>query len=73
MKPQPSRGTSMQPLNAVLPDTDPAPLILPRPALNLALRVLQLMAGAQHLAFQVVTVDNVWYLVIPGGGMERLG
>ena len=51
----------------------PRPLELPRPALNLALRVLQLMAGMQHVAFQVVRIDNVWYLIVPGGGMEKLG
>ena len=65
----------MQPSDACLIDDElpPRPLELPRPALNLALRVLQLMAGMQHAAFQIVKVENVWYLIVPGGGMEKLG
>ena len=65
----------MQPSDACLIEDElpPRPLELPRPALNLALRVLQLMAGMQHVTLQIVRIDNTWYLIAPGGSMERLG
>ena len=54
-------------------DDNPATVVLPRPAINLALRVLQLMAGAQYLDVRVIRVDNTLYLLAPGGKLERLG
>ena len=55
-------------------DNDPAAVVtLPRPAINLALRVLQLLSGAQYVVtLQVIRVDGVLYL-INGDALERLG
>ena len=49
------------------------PVILPRNVINLALRVLQLLTGVDSLTLQVIRLDGVWYLVEPGGKLERLG
>lgn len=50
------------------------PLVLPRPAVNLALRVLQLLAASQHVAISIVVIDGVWYLAVgQSGALERLG
>lgn len=64
----------MQPLNVSSPSDDPAAVVtLPRPAINLALRVLQLLSGAQYVVtLQVIRVDGVLYL-INGDALERLG
>ena len=59
------------------PLTDPPPdtttMVLPRPAINLALRALQLMAGVQYLELRVINIGGVWHLLGPGGKLERLG
>lgn len=52
---------------------DPAPMVLPRPAINLALRALQLMSGVQYLELRVVSINGVWHLLGPGGKLEKLG
>ncbi len=54
-------------------DIEAPTVVLPRPAINLALRVLQLMAGAQYLELRVVRIDGTMYLLAPGGKLERLG
>lgn len=59
--------------SAPLTDNDPAPMVLPRPAINLALRVLQLMSGVQYVELRLVKVDGVLYLLGAGGKLERLG
>lgn len=59
--------------SAPLTDNDPAPMVLPRPAINLALRVLQLMSGVQYLELRVININGVWHLLGPGGKLERLG
>ena len=59
--------------SAPLTDNEPAQIVLPRPAINLALRVLQLMSGAQYVELRLVKVDDVLYLLGAGGKLERLG
>lgn len=49
------------------------PVVLPRNVINLALRVLQLLAGVDSLTLQVIRCEGVWYLVEPSGKLERLG
>ena len=46
---------------------------LPRPAINLALRVLQLMSAAQYVELRVIKINGAWHLLSPGGVWERLG
>ncbi len=48
-------------------------MVLPRPAINLALRVLQLMSGVQYLELRVINIGGVWHLLGPGGKLEKLG
>ena len=59
--------------SAPLTDNDPAPMVLPRPAINLALRVLQLMAGVQYVELRVINIAGAWHLLGPDGKLERLG
>lgn len=58
-------------------DNDLAPVVtLPRYAVNLAQRILQLLSdggGATFLAVQVIRIDGVLYLIAPGGKLEKLG
>lgn len=52
------------------------PVILPRYAINLALRMIQLLSsaeGAALLSLKLVRLDGVLYLVGAGGKLERLG
>lgn len=53
--------------------SEPPTVILPRPVINLALRVVQLMTGVDSLALQVIRLDGAWYLITQGGKLERLG
>lgn len=56
---------------------DPSAVVnLPRYAVNLAQRILQLLSeggGASFLSVQVIRIDGVLYLIAPGGKLEKLG
>jgi hypothetical protein len=62
----------MQPLDESSP-SDAGAVVLPRHAINLALRVLQLLSGADSLTLQVVKLGGTWYIVKPDGKVEKLG
>lgn len=49
------------------------PIVLPRHAINLALRVLQLLSGVESLTLHVIRIDGAWYLIGPGDKVEKLG
>lgn len=52
------------------------PVVLPRYAINLALRVIQLLRGGdgiEWLPLHLVWLDGVLYLVGAGGKLEKLG
>lgn len=51
---------------------DPEPVMLPRYAINMARRVVQLLALGDSLTLCIIRVDGNCYLVIPGGKPERL-
>jgi hypothetical protein len=53
--------------------SSPDAVVLPRHAINLALRVLQLLSGADSLTLQVVKLGGTWYIVKPDGNVEKLG
>ena len=49
---------------------------MPRYAVNLAQRILQLLrndGGVEWLTVQVVWIDDALYLIAPGGKLEKLG
>ena len=47
-------------------------VILPRYAINLARRVVQLLAATDVLHVQIIRMGETWYIVGPGGKLERL-
>jgi hypothetical protein len=53
--------------------SDAGAVVLPHYAVNLALRVMQLIAGLDSLTLQVVKVGSTWYIVKPDGKVEKLG
>ena len=59
--------------NSTADKPDSTVIDLPRPAINLALRVLQLMSGAQYVELRVIKINGAWHLLSPGGKLERLG
>lgn len=67
----------MQLSNVSSPSDDPAAVVtLPRYAVNLAQRILQLLrndGGLDHLTIQVIWIDDALYLIAPGGRLEKLG
>ena len=67
----------MQQSSVSLPSDDPAVVVtLPRYAVNLAQRILQLLrndGGVEWLTVQVVWIDDALYLIAPGGKLEKLG
>ena len=67
----------MQQSSVLLPSDDPAAVVtLPRYAVNLAQRILQLLrsdGGMEWLTVQVVWIDDALYLIAPGGKLEKLG
>jgi hypothetical protein len=62
----------MQPSDESLP-SEPAAVVLPHYAINLALRVMQLIAGLDSLTLQVFKLGGMWYIVKPDGKVEKLG
>jgi len=46
--------------------------VLPRYAINLARRMVQLMAGVDVIGVQLIRLNETWYIVGPGGKLERL-
>ncbi len=64
-------------LSDELSTPDPAAVVtLPRYAVNLAQRILQLLrndGGVEWLTVQVVWIDDALYLIAPGGRLEKLG
>jgi hypothetical protein len=53
--------------------SDAGAVVLPRYLINLALRVLQLLPGADSLTLHLVKVGAYWYIVKPDGKVEKLG
>ena len=46
--------------------------MLPRHVINMARRVMQLMATVDSLELHIIRAGGVWYIVAPGGKLERL-
>ena len=47
-------------------------IVLPRYAINMARRVMQLMSTVDMLEFPIIRAGDVWYIVGPTGKLERL-
>ena len=47
-------------------------IMLPRHVINMARRVMQLMATVDSLELHIIRAGGVWYIVAPGGKLERL-
>ena len=47
-------------------------IVLPRYAINMARRVMQLMSTVDMLEFHIIRAGDVWYIVGPTGKLERL-
>ena len=47
-------------------------IVLPRYTINLARRMVQLLAGVDAISVQLIGLGDAWYLVGPGGKLERL-
>ena len=52
--------------------SDDSVTVLPRYAINLARRMVQLLSGVDAISVQLFRVDGTWYIVGPGGKLERL-
>ena len=47
-------------------------IVLPRYAINMARRVMQLLSATDVLSVTFVRVGDAWYIAGPGGKLERL-
>jgi hypothetical protein len=47
-------------------------IVLPRYAINMARRVMQLMSTADTVHIQVIRLNDLLYLVLPDNTLERL-
>ena len=52
--------------------SDDSTIVLPRYAINLARRMVQLLSGVDVINVQLIRLNETWYIVGPGGKLERL-
>lgn len=52
--------------------SDDSTIVLPRYAINLARRMVQLLSGVDVINVQLIRLNEAWYIVGPGGKLERL-
>lgn len=53
--------------------TDDAPVMLPRKAIQLALRMLQTLNQRGAASVSIMAIGEAWYVSVNGGQPERLG